>query len=97
LNLQYAKGDAASKVFVVAGSGKSMTEEILAAGCDCVITGESSYHDMLDLSQMGIGTICFGHDESEKISVKTFAELIKEHFDDVETVCHIEETLVKTV
>ncbi len=97
LNLQYAKGDAVSKVFVVAGSGKSMTEEILAAGCDCVITGESSYHDMLDLSQMGIGTICLGHDESEKISVKTFAELIKARFDDVETVCHIEETLVKTV
>lgn len=97
LPLQYAKGGAVSKVFVVAGSGKSMTEEILAAGCDCVITGESSYHDMLDLSQMGIGTICLGHDESEKISVETLAKLINKHFENVVTVCHTEESLVKFV
>ena len=95
--LQYAKGGSVSKVFVVAGSGKSMTEEILAAGCNCVITGESSYHDMLDLSQLGIGTICLGHDESEKISVETFAKLIEEKFEDVETVCYIEKALVKFV
>lgn len=97
LTLQYAKGnDKVSKVFVVAGSGKGMTEEILAAGCDCVVTGESSYHDMLDLKELGISTICLGHGESEKISVKTFADLIAERFD-VETVAFIEDNFIKYI
>ncbi|MBE6888350.1 MAG: Nif3-like dinuclear metal center hexameric protein [Ruminococcaceae bacterium] len=97
LTLQYAKGGTVSKVFVVAGSGKSMTEEILAAGCDCVVTGESSYHDMLDLSQMGIGTICLGHDESEKISVETLAQLLSEKFGDVQTLCFVENSLTSYI
>lgn len=92
--LQYSKGDRAGRAFVVAGSGKGMAEEVIAAGCDCLITGESGYHDMLDLSQQGIGTVCLGHDVSEKISVKTFAELLNDRFENTETVCYIEENLI---
>ena len=96
--VQYVKAsDEVSKIFVVAGSGKSMTDEIVAAGCDCVITGESSYHDMLDLSQLGISTVCLGHDESEKISIETLADIIKGNFRDVETVCYIADSLVKYI
>ena len=96
--LQYTKGkETVNRVFVIAGSGKGMTEEILAAGCDCVITGESSYHDMLDLKELGISTICLGHDESEKISVDTLANLINERFDSVKAISHIEESLVKYI
>lgn len=96
--LQYVKAaDTVSKVFVVAGSGKDMTEEIVSLGCDCIITGETSYHDMLDLSQLGISCICLGHDESEKISVETLAELINGRFNEVETVCYIADGLVKYI
>lgn len=96
--LQYVKAaEKVSKIFVVAGSGKDMTEEIAAAGCDCLITGETGYHDMLDLSQLGISCICMGHDESEKISVETLANLIYDRFKAVETVCYIEESLVKYI
>ncbi len=96
--IQYVKAsDTVSKIFVVAGSGKSMTDEIVAAGCDCVVTGESSYHDMLDLSQIGVSTVCLGHDESEKISVETLADIIKGNFSDVETVCYIADSLVKYI
>ena len=87
--------DKVNKVFIVAGSGKDMTKEILSFGCDCVITGESSYHDMLDLKELGISTICLGHDESEKISVQTLADIIADEFKDIETVCHIEKSLVE--
>ena len=86
-----------NRVFVIAGSGKGMTEEIVAAGCDCVITGESSYHDMLDLKELGISCICLGHDESEKISVDTLAKLINDKFDSVKAVSYIEESLVKYI
>lgn len=97
IKLQYVKScENITKVMVVAGSGKGMTEEIVAAGCDCIVTGESSYHDMLDLKELGISTICLGHDESEKISVVTFAELIKEKFN-VETVVYTEDGLVNYI
>lgn len=96
--LQYVKGaQTVSRVIVVAGSGKDMTAEIVAAGCDCIITGESSYHDMLDLSQLGVSCICLGHDESEKISVETLAETVKQGFPQVETVCYIADSLVKYI
>lgn len=97
INLQFVKSkENITKVFVVAGSGKGMTEEIVAAGCDCVVTGESSYHDMLDLKELGISTICLGHDESEKISVATFAELISAQFG-IETVVFTEDSLVNYI
>ena len=96
--LQVVKGsDKVSKVFVVAGSGKDMTKEILSTDCDCVITGESSYHDMLDLKELGVSTVCLGHDESEKISIETLAKLITEGFENVQAISHIEEPLVKTI
>jgi dinuclear metal center YbgI/SA1388 family protein len=96
--LQYVKAaETVSKVMVVAGSGKDMTSEIVAAGCDCIVTGESSYHDMLDLSQLGVSCICLGHDESEKISVETLADTVKTGFPQVETVCYIAEGIVKYI
>ena len=86
-----------TKLFVVAGSGKGMNDEIIAAGCDCVVTGELGYHDMLDLSQAGVSCVCLGHDESEKISVQTLADIIGEKFADTETVCYIADSLVKYI
>ena len=97
IKLQFVKSsEKITKIMVVAGSGKGMTEEIVAAGCDCIVTGESSYHDMLDLKELGVSTICIGHDESEKISVATFAELISGNFG-VETVVFTEESLVNYI
>lgn len=94
----YTKGcKDVSKVFVVAGSGKDMTKEILAAGCDCIVTGESSYHDMLDLSQLGVSCICIGHDESEKISVETLAEVINTAFPQTETVVYTEKGILNFI
>ena len=97
LNLQYVKAkENITKVMVVAGSGKGMTEEIVAAGCDCIVTGESSYHDMLDLKELGISTICLGHDESEKISVTTIAEIIRNKFE-IDTVVYTESGIVNYI
>jgi len=98
INLQFVKScEDITKIMVVAGSGKGMTEEIVVAGCDCLVTGESSYHDMLDLKELGVSCICLGHDESEKISVPTFAQLIEEKFSDVKTVCYIEKSLIEYI
>ena len=98
ITLQFVKSsENITKVMVVAGSGKGMTEEIVAAGCDCIVTGESSYHDMLDLKELGISTVCLGHDESEKISVSTLAEVIHNKFENVETISFIEKSIVEFI
>ena len=72
-----------SKVFICAGSGSSMKEEVLARGADCLFTGECKYHDMLDLAEMGISTVSVGHDLSESISLSTLADIIKNEFKDI--------------
>ena len=97
VNLQFVKSsENITKIMVAAGSGKGMTEEIVAAGCDCIVTGESSYHDMLDLKEIGVSTICLGHDISENISVSTLAELAERQFG-VETVVYTEESIVNYI
>ena len=72
-----------SKIFICAGSGSSMKEEVLARGADCLFTGECKYHDMLDLAEMGISTVSVGHDLSESISLSTLADIIKNEFKDI--------------
>ena len=65
------------KVFICAGSGSGMTEEILDSGAECFITGECKYHDMLDLSAMGVAVIAVAHDASEKISLEKLALILE--------------------
>ncbi len=72
-------------IFICAGAGGGMMGEILSIGADLFITGESKYHDMLDLAAMGVAVIEVGHDASEKISLETFEKLIKDNFKDTET------------
>ncbi len=73
------------KVFICAGSGGGMMDEILSTGADCFITGESKYHDMLDLAAMSVAVIEVDHDASEKISLETIEDLIKSDFENIET------------
>jgi len=81
------------KIFICAGSGGGMTEEILSTGADCFITGESKYHDMLDLAALGTAVITVGHDASEKISLETLAGIIKNENKDIKTEIYTAENL----
>lgn len=81
------------KVFICAGSGGGMTEEILASGADCFITGESKYHDMLDLAALGIAVITTSHDASEKISLQRLAGIISEMIPDIKTEIYVADDL----
>ncbi len=49
----------------ISGSGGSFADEAIAAGVDCVITGEAGYHRLLELSCAGVAAILLGHDASE--------------------------------
>ncbi len=81
------------KVFICAGSGSGMMSEIISSEADCFITGESKYHDMLDLAALGVAVIEAGHDASEKISLTEIEKIIKTNFDDIETELFIADNL----
>ncbi len=74
-----------NKVFICAGSGGGMIREILSTAADCFITGESKYHDMLDLAALDVAVIEVDHDASEKISLETIDNIIKSGFGNIET------------
>ena len=84
-------------VFICAGSGSGMKDEVIESGADCFLCGESKYHDMLDLAAEGISTVTVGHDSSEKISVETLANLIHDNFEDINVHVFLPENLVHNI
>ena len=53
------------KVAVINGAGADFIMVAKAAGADCVITGDTKYHEMLDAQSTGIAVIDPGHFASE--------------------------------
>ena len=84
-------------VFICAGSGSDMKNEVIESGADCYLCGECKYHDMLDLAAEGISVVTLGHDNSEKFSVETIANLIKENFEDTDVQVFIPDSLVQNI
>ena len=84
-------------VFICAGSGSDMKNEVIESGADCFLCGECKYHDMLDLAAEGISVVMLGHDNSEKYSVETIAHLIKDNFEEIDVQTFIPESLVQTI
>lgn len=84
-------------VFICAGSGSGMKDEVIESGADCYLTGECKYHDMLDLSAEDIAVVTVGHDNSENISVAILAGLIKDNFEDTDVQIFIPESLAHNI
>ena len=53
------------RLAVISGSGGSMFEEALAAGADCLLTGEANHHAACDARRLGLGLIAAGHYATE--------------------------------
>ncbi len=54
------------RVALLGGSGASLIEDVLAAGCTLFITGEVKYHEAQDAARAGLSLIEAGHWESER-------------------------------
>lgn len=68
------------KIGVVSGAGGDFFREAAAAGCDCLLTGEASYHEALDAQQMGLALAVAGHCETEYPIVGVMAEKVRSWF-----------------
>ena len=65
---------------VVTGSGGDLLQEAIAAGADCLITGEASHHDAVDAAQAGVGLIAAGHYGTERPIALEIARRLTEAF-----------------
>lgn len=69
-----------SRLAVLGGSGGGLLDEALAAGADCLITGEADHHDALDAVQAGVSIIAAGHFASEWPVVPVLANWLNKRF-----------------
>jgi dinuclear metal center YbgI/SA1388 family protein len=59
----------AGRVGIVCGSGGDCVGEVVAAGCQTLITGEIKLHQALEAMAAGLAVIALGHHASERFSM----------------------------
>jgi len=69
------------RVAIVSGAGSSFVEEAAEAGCDTLITGESSHASYHSAREGRVNLICAGHYATETLGVKALMDLVSERFD----------------
>jgi dinuclear metal center YbgI/SA1388 family protein len=63
----------AGRVGIVCGSGGDLVPQVVAAGCDTLVTGEIKLHQALEAAAAGLAVIAVGHHASERFSLDTLA------------------------
>lgn len=67
-----------NKIAVINGSGEDFFGIAKKLGAQCIITGDTTYHDASDYTEEGISIIDVGHFETEWPAFKMFGELLQE-------------------
>jgi dinuclear metal center YbgI/SA1388 family protein len=78
-------GEASSKVAraaVACGSAGQFLEPAHRAGCQLLVTGETTFHTCLEAQALGVALLLPGHYASERFAVETLAEQIAAEFVD---------------
>ena len=65
---------------VACGSAGSFLEPAIQAGCQLLITGETSFHTCLEAEARGIDMLLTGHFASERFAVERLAEVLAAQF-----------------
>ena len=71
-------GRPVKRLAVISGSGGSLFAEALAAGADCLLTGEASHHAAIDAARLGLGLIAAGHYATEYPAAAALAARLQE-------------------
>ena len=67
----------AGTVGIVCGSGGDMLGDLLAAGCETLVTGEIRLHSACEAAGSGLAVIAVGHHASERFSLERLAERLE--------------------
>jgi dinuclear metal center YbgI/SA1388 family protein len=75
---------AVNRVAIVCGSGGSFLQTAIDEGCDCLITGETTYHTCLEASARGVALVLPGHFASERFALHSLADYLADLLTGVE-------------
>ncbi len=67
-------------VAIACGAAGEFLEPAQAAGCDCLLTGETRFHTCLEAQATGVALILPGHYASERFAVESLAGVLAEQF-----------------
>ena len=67
-------------VAVACGAAGEFLEAARAAGCDCLLTGETRFHTCLEAQATGMALVLPGHYASERFAVESLAGVLAEQF-----------------
>ncbi|MCE9607133.1 MAG: Nif3-like dinuclear metal center hexameric protein [Planctomycetia bacterium] len=68
------------KVAVGCGSAADLLADATAAGCDCFVTGEASFHKAIEAEASDTALLLVGHYASERFGVERLAERLGREF-----------------
>lgn len=71
------------RIATACGSGGSFLSKAVNRGADCLVTGEATFHTLLEAKASGIGMILMGHYFSERFAVENLATKIAAKFPDL--------------
>jgi len=71
-------------VAIACGSGGTLLSTAIDRGCDCLVTGEITFHDCLEADARGVGLVLPGHFASEQFALLSLAEYLGEQHSGVE-------------
>ena len=54
--------------------------DAVSAGCDALVTGEASFHRLLDAEANGIALVLAGHYATERFAVENLAQRLRDEF-----------------
>ncbi len=80
-------GDLEAKVQRVAtacGSGGSFLSKAARRGAECLVTGEATFHTVLEARALGVGLILMGHYFSERFAIEALADQLSAKFAELE-------------
>jgi dinuclear metal center YbgI/SA1388 family protein len=73
-----------SQVAIACGSGGEFLSAARAAGCDCLVLGETRFHTCLEAEAIDVALVLAGHYATERFAVETLAMLLAEQFPKLE-------------
>lgn len=74
------------KIAISPGSGKSMIDHAIAAGAQCLITGDIGHHEGIDALESGLAIIDASHYGLEKIFLEYMYGYLKDYMPDTEII-----------
>ena len=69
-------------VATACGSGGSFLSKAASRGAECLVTGEATFHTVLEARARNIGLVLMGHFFSERFAIEALAERLAEQFPD---------------